>query len=248
MTAHKEIPERLLEYICHVMEEYKRRVPDTVYAHHKRDIGYVVIEAQPPGENDFSYLYDNDLDVIIETIVDGHYQVYDKYFVSNTHTQIVDYYRPLLAAGTHYIMQSNNGLMFVFMRTDCSESLKQHTVNKLGLKMIRKESKQTELRRSIKASLISAGLVAENSEPTEQAYLAIEQVLRKHDDSLPHVWCNIQDGNFSNSWVPSQQHWNTPIEELISHTEEPDMRVWKLLRYECVSDTDFQFNKLMRLR
>lgn len=65
------------------------------------------------------------------------------------------------------------------------------------------------------------------------------------DRNVRYVWLNMNTGEFSNSWSQEEHDsCTTPPEELLSDEHDG----WKLIKYECVNDPDFQFYNLMRLR
>lgn len=67
------------------------------------------------------------------------------------------------------------------------------------------------------------------------------------------VWLNIETGEFSNSWIPDEDRLSKTsrlledVEE-VNHKAYNDCKVWKLIEFECLSDGEFEFNKMMRLR
>ncbi len=61
---------------------------------------------------------------------------------------------------------------------------------------------------------------------------------------MKYVWLNIKTGEFSNTWDERlhQQHGKGILEGIEEHS------YWKLIRYECLNDTNFQFNNLMEIK
>ena len=66
-----------------------------------------------------------------------------------------------------------------------------------------------------------------------------------------YVWLNLKDGTFSNSWDGSESYITKSKEdfekEMIKLAEDNDP-YWKLIKYECISDSDFEFFNLMKLK
>lgn len=60
-----------------------------------------------------------------------------------------------------------------------------------------------------------------------------------------YVWLNIKNGEFSNSWS-EKEHKEAEFsdDEIEISTKEG----WKLIKYECVNDDEFVFNRLTKLR
>lgn len=54
-----------------------------------------------------------------------------------------------------------------------------------------------------------------------------------------YVWLNMETGKFSNSWVDEDD-----LETLIDFKDS----TWKLIKYSCLNDDDFEFYKMMRLK
>jgi hypothetical protein len=62
---------------------------------------------------------------------------------------------------------------------------------------------------------------------------------------IRYVWYNIADGTFSDSWA-DDEYSDEQLQDAIDHSKENlSTPTWKLLRYECVNDNDFEFSKLM---
>lgn len=57
-----------------------------------------------------------------------------------------------------------------------------------------------------------------------------------------YVWLNLNNGEFSNSWDESQQKYVD--EEMIEKARKDN---WKLIKYECLSDQEFEFYNLMKI-
>jgi hypothetical protein len=64
---------------------------------------------------------------------------------------------------------------------------------------------------------------------------------------IKYVWLNIQTSEFSNSWnekdhqILKPDENGLPSDYKISHE-------WKLIKYECLNDDNFNFSNLMKLR
>lgn len=61
-----------------------------------------------------------------------------------------------------------------------------------------------------------------------------------------YVWLNIQTGAFSDSWDEETHKKflsDKDIEDLTKDKPE-----WKLIAYECISDTNFEFNHHMVIK
>jgi len=62
-------------------------------------------------------------------------------------------------------------------------------------------------------------------------------------EEYKYVWLNVKDGTFSNSWEHSDD-----MEELEKESAPPDKNSkWKLIKYCCKTDEDFNFDRYMRL-
>lgn len=61
-----------------------------------------------------------------------------------------------------------------------------------------------------------------------------------------YVWLNLKTGEFSNSWDYEEMNWPSSLspEKL---AEEP-VEGFKLIKYECLNDEDFELSNLMKLR
>lgn len=58
-----------------------------------------------------------------------------------------------------------------------------------------------------------------------------------------YVWLNPIDGKFSNSW---DEKTHEVIDKGI--LDEANENGWKLIKYECINDKDFEFFNKMKLR
>jgi hypothetical protein len=58
------------------------------------------------------------------------------------------------------------------------------------------------------------------------------------------VWYNIETGEFSNSWNEKDHEQAGGTKSLLDPTYHKS--TWKLIRYECVSDENFEFMNLMK--
>jgi len=67
------------------------------------------------------------------------------------------------------------------------------------------------------------------------------------------VWLNIDTGEFSNSWQPFELRKDGPLSlhQLILDARAADIQrnrpAWKLIRYSCLTDNDFEFSSRMRI-
>lgn len=59
---------------------------------------------------------------------------------------------------------------------------------------------------------------------------------------MRYVWMNINTGEFSNSW-PESEH-SQFSEYLMNRAKEAG---WKLIKYSCENDSDFEFYNLMKI-
>ena len=66
---------------------------------------------------------------------------------------------------------------------------------------------------------------------------------------MKQVWLNTKTGQFSNSWEPDSLR---PTQELIAEQKEVSQilgdNCWKLIQYECLTDSEFEFYNQMKLR
>ena len=61
-----------------------------------------------------------------------------------------------------------------------------------------------------------------------------------------YVWLNIKTGEFSNSWDYENMHWPASCSpEELAKDADPK---WKLIKYQCLTDSNFEFLTLMKLR
>ena len=58
-----------------------------------------------------------------------------------------------------------------------------------------------------------------------------------------YVWLNTNNGEFSDSW-DEQTH------SLLSESifEEASKKGWKIIKYQCLNDKDFEFTRHFKLR
>lgn len=61
-----------------------------------------------------------------------------------------------------------------------------------------------------------------------------------------YVWLNTLSGEFSESWdeETNQKH----LDEGFVEKMKKDQPSWKLLKYECLNDENFKFNKYTKLK
>lgn len=55
-----------------------------------------------------------------------------------------------------------------------------------------------------------------------------------------YVWLNTQTGEFTSSW-------DEETHEEVKHLLGTDSDEWKLIKYTCETDQNFEFNNLMRI-
>lgn len=61
-----------------------------------------------------------------------------------------------------------------------------------------------------------------------------------------YVWLNVRTGEFSNSWTEEEMRIAGGINELLDEAHhKPE---WKLIKYSCLSDEDFEFYRRMTIR
>jgi hypothetical protein len=65
--------------------------------------------------------------------------------------------------------------------------------------------------------------------------------LRERKATYKYVWLNLNTGEFSDSFVLDQKEVNRLCQFA---KNEP---LWKLIKFECVNDPDFEFTGLMRI-
>jgi hypothetical protein len=58
---------------------------------------------------------------------------------------------------------------------------------------------------------------------------------------MKYVWLNIQTGEFSNSWTEKEQEEFHPENHL-----NPNNKHWKLIKYECINEPEFEFYNMMK--
>ncbi len=61
-----------------------------------------------------------------------------------------------------------------------------------------------------------------------------------------YVWVNLENGKFSNSWTQDEHLRLFTEKDLEDHQKKSPE--WKLITYECVTDKDFMFTRLMTIR
>lgn len=61
---------------------------------------------------------------------------------------------------------------------------------------------------------------------------------------MKYVWLNLQTGEFGNSWDEESHQEHAP-----EYYENIDpASAWKLIRYDCLTDENFEFLDLMQLK
>lgn len=80
--------------------------------------------------------------------------------------------------------------------------------------------------------------------------VAREQLVN-YAEPAHHVWLNTADGKFSNSWDNSAEGSVCNVANLVSYRSQlstEEGAPWKLIEYRCLTDSEFRFYPLMRLR
>ena len=70
---------------------------------------------------------------------------------------------------------------------------------------------------------------------------------REKETSMRYVWLNLYTGEFSNSWDEETPRENFPTEESLKDAQDRCAE-WKLIKYECVNQPSFEFDKNMKLK
>lgn len=72
--------------------------------------------------------------------------------------------------------------------------------------------------------------------------------------SFKYVWLNTVTGQFSNSFTEEEINKHC-LEEFLKDAKDfnkesilSDKTAFRLIKYECISDENFEFNKFMKLR
>lgn len=60
---------------------------------------------------------------------------------------------------------------------------------------------------------------------------------------MKYVWLNLETGKFSNSW--DEKTHQDFFEKRNTHGVDTK---WKLIKYECLNDEDFEFYNMMKLK
>lgn len=64
------------------------------------------------------------------------------------------------------------------------------------------------------------------------------------DKNTKYCWLNIETGEFSRSW--GEETHKTVEEDLLASAKESPQ--WKLIKFQCLSDKNFEFTEHMKLR
>ena len=67
--------------------------------------------------------------------------------------------------------------------------------------------------------------------------------MSNENHTVRYTWLNINTGTFGISWT-QDEHPTIDPEDLAKHLQEG----FKLIRYECLNDDNFEFTKHMKLR
>lgn len=60
-----------------------------------------------------------------------------------------------------------------------------------------------------------------------------------------YVWLNMNTGEFSNSW--DEETHDGLLDFFESNLEDSTNNGWKLIKYECLNDDDFDFYSMMKI-
>jgi hypothetical protein len=62
------------------------------------------------------------------------------------------------------------------------------------------------------------------------------------------VWFNLNDGTFGNPWDPNEYAGNEVYDKVMKEQmAEANERGWKLIEYECLNDSKFDFYSMMKI-
>lgn len=59
-----------------------------------------------------------------------------------------------------------------------------------------------------------------------------------------YVWLNMEDGTFSDSWEADTLH-ESSVHQMIEASKSSQ---WKLIKYQCLNDEDFEITRHFKLR
>ena len=62
------------------------------------------------------------------------------------------------------------------------------------------------------------------------------------EEKVLYVWLNLNTGKFSNSWNQEMYDRTNPLEV------GKEYNGWKLIKYTCLNDSEFEFMNKMKLR
>lgn len=75
----------------------------------------------------------------------------------------------------------------------------------------------------------------------------IKKELKSDSNKEKYVWINTHTGEFSNSWN-GKEHLSANLEQDKEHLKEASSSGWKLLKYNCINDKEFEFKNYFKLR
>ncbi len=81
-----------------------------------------------------------------------------------------------------------------------------------------------------------------NTHNTNTEEKTLEDII-KEKTHFKYCWLDQKDGKFSNSWEEETMKY---IDKGILDMADKDR--WKLIKYQCINDDDFEFHNLMQLR
>ena len=63
---------------------------------------------------------------------------------------------------------------------------------------------------------------------------------------MMYAWLNVETGKFSDSW--SEEDHKKYLDDKTIEKQTIEHPEWKIIRYECINDKNFQFSHHMKLR
>lgn len=76
--------------------------------------------------------------------------------------------------------------------------------------------------------------------------------------NIKYAWLNVQNGEFSNTWCrndfpfgdlssESEEEFQQKMENFVEEHHKNQKNI-KLIKFECVNDSDFEFTSLMKIK
>ena len=81
-----------------------------------------------------------------------------------------------------------------------------------------------------------------NTHNTNNKEKTLEEII-KEKTHYKYCWLNKQDGRFSGSW--KEEDTKLIDKEILDIATKDN---WRLIKFQCINDDDFEFNHLMQLR